>query len=90
MNNSIFVFPQKTRFHPQKYQHLFSFLNKKKPEANLDLWVKKCLLEGKITLFLLINKILLAKSNLIINFYTLTKTTKTNLNMIKSSSMRTI
>jgi hypothetical protein len=90
MNNSNFIFPQKTLFHPQKYQHLFRFLNKKKPEDKLNLWVKKPFLEGKIRLFLLINKIFLIRSSLIINFYTLTKTTKSNLNMIKSSLLGTI
>jgi hypothetical protein len=87
MNNSIFIFPQKAQFHPQRYQHWFSLLNKKKPEDRLDLWVKKWPLPGKVKLFSLINKFLLAKPNLIINFYTLSKTTKTNLNMIKSSSL---
>jgi len=34
MNNSLLFFPQKPYFYPQNYQHLFVFLNKKKPEAN--------------------------------------------------------
>ncbi len=87
MNNSFFTFPQNNRFHPQQYQHWFSFLNKKKPEGRLNLWVKKWLLKGKTKLFLLMNKFFSMKSNLVINFYTLSKTTKTNLNMIKSSSL---
>jgi hypothetical protein len=87
MNNSIFIFPQKAQFHPQRYQHWFHFLNKKKPEARLDLWATKWLLPGKTKLFSLINKFFLMRPNLVINFCTFSKTTKTNLNMIKSSSL---
>jgi len=86
MDESIFAFPQNRQIYPQKYQQFNRFLNKKKPEASLSLWVKKSLLLGKNKLFLLMNKIVSPESNLVIYFYTLTKTTKTNINMIKSSS----
>jgi hypothetical protein len=87
MNNLKIVFPQKGPVYPQKYQHFFQVFNKKKPEVNQELWAKNPLLLGKDKLFLLINKFVSAKLNLIIYFYTLTKTTKSNLNMVKSSSM---
>lgn len=87
MNNLKIAFPQSRQIYPQKYQQFNGLLNKKKPEASLNLWVKKSLLLGKNKLFLLMNKIVSTKSNLVIYFYTITKTTKTNINMIESSSM---
>lgn len=89
MNNLKNIFPQNIQFHPQKYQQLIGFINKKKPEADLGLWVKNLFLTGKDKLFLLINKFSLARANLVIYFYTITTTTKTNLNMIKLGSLGT-
>jgi hypothetical protein len=89
MNNLKITFPQNRQIYPQEYQHSTLVLNKKKPEASLSLWVKRSLLLGKNKLFLLMNKMVSIQPNLVIYFYTLTKTTKTNINMIKSSSMGT-
>lgn len=87
MNNLKIAFPQTSQIYPQKYQHSLRVLNRKKPEASLYLWVKKLLLSGKNKLFSLIDKALLIELNLVINFYTITITTKTNINMVKSSSL---